>query len=278
LLAIAAARLWIAAPERSNEAAMSQPRIAIIGGGSAGLTFARVLRKNGAEATIFKRDQSQGERGQGGSLDLHLDSGQFALRYAARYEGQGTLLYDKAGRRRRSGDTTFRESPSMGSILCMTHTPARGGDTMWADMSAAYDDLDGETQSFLSGLGAIHDWELFRKRMLGKMAAEQIEELNRKFPPVEHPVIRTHPVSGRKIVYVNVNFTMSIKGMSDSESTALLQRLYDLPKTPEYQVRLRWRPGTIAFWDNRSTQHRVVNDVVGYRRAERVTIVGDRPF
>jgi taurine dioxygenase len=175
-------------------------------------------------------------------------------------------------------DTTFRERPSLGSILRMTHVPERGGDTMWADMSAAYDDLDSATQSFLSGLVAIHDWELFRRLLRGKMSTEAIEDLNRKFPPVEHPVIRTHPVSGRKIVYVNDNFTISIKGMAESESKALLQRLYDLAKIPEYQVRLRWRPGTIAFWDNRSTQHRVVNDVVGNRRAERVTIVGDRPF
>jgi taurine dioxygenase len=176
-------------------------------------------------------------------------------------------------------DVTWRETPAMASILRATEVPEAGGDTMWADMAAAYDDLDDATQRHLSSLVAIHDWHQFREvlHMTGATPA-QIAELVERFPPMEHPVVRTHPVSGAKIIYVNGNFTVKIKGMSDSESDALLQRLYKLAETPAYHARTHWQPGSVAFWDNRSTQHSVVGGVKGYRRMERVTVAGDRPF
>lgn len=176
-------------------------------------------------------------------------------------------------------DVTWRETPSLGSILRITHCPEAGGDTLWADMSAAYDGLDGATQSFLSGLTAVHDWSNFRNHLIALGApADQIAALDAGFPPVEHPVVRTHPVSGRKIIYVNAEFTRRIKGMSETESDALLKKLYALAGNTDYHARMEWRPGSIAFWDNRTTQHSVIPDVCGYRRVERVTVAGDRPF
>ena len=176
-------------------------------------------------------------------------------------------------------DVTFRETPALGSILRITHCPEQGGDTRWADMGAAYEGLDDATRSFLSGLVAVHDWHLFRDAMKERgVPADQIAKLIDRFPPMEHPVLRTHPVSGEKLIYVNSNFTVRIKGMSETESNALLQRLYKLADIPDYQTRMDWKPGSVAFFDNRSTQHSVVPDVKGYRRLERVTIAGDRPF
>ena len=176
-------------------------------------------------------------------------------------------------------DVTWRETPAMASILRVTDVPEEGGDTMWADMAAAYADLDDATQRHLSSLTAVHDWHQFRDVLHQTGAtAEQIAELVERFPVMEHPVVRTHPVSGEKIVYVNGNFTVKINGMSERESDALLQRLYKLAENPAYRARINWQPGSVAFWDNRSTQHAVAGGVKGYRRMERVTIAGDRPF
>ena len=110
------------------------------------------------------------------------------------------------------------------------------------------------------------------------MEREKRQALGRQYPPAEHPVVRTHPVSGRKSLYVNGIFTKEIVGMDQAESDALLQRLFHQAAVPEVQVRLRWRPGTVAFWDNRSTQHYAVHDYgAEHRLMERVTICGDTP-
>ena len=176
-------------------------------------------------------------------------------------------------------DVTWSATPPLGSILRMTHMPERGGDTIWADMEAAYEGLDDATRARLSGLVALHDWHGFRRGMRAHGTPEdRIAALEAEFPPAEHPVVRTHPVSGRKGIFVNSSFTTRIKGMAEAESDALLKRLFELPKVPDYQVRFRWSPHAIAFWDNRSTQHFVMPDVSGHRRLERVTIAGDRPF
>jgi len=178
-------------------------------------------------------------------------------------------------------DVTFRQRPSLGAILRCLEAPKFGGDTLWANMETAYDDLDDKTQSFLSGLVAIHDWRhnfLPGLRRAGTSEAE-IAGLEMQFPAARHPVVRTHPVSGRKCIFVNPNFTRSIEGMSGAESAALLQRLYQLPFRAEYQVRHRWKPNDVVFWDNRSTQHSVPLDFFPQRRImERVTLAGDEPF
>jgi taurine dioxygenase len=127
---------------------------------------------------------------------------------------------------------------------------------------------------------AIHDWWRFREAMrAANTPAEEIARLEQDFPPMEHPLVRTHPVSGEKILFVNPSFTVGIKGMATSESEPFLARLYQETYRPEYQVRFRWEKDSVAFWDNRSTQHRVVADFFPqHRRMVRVTIMGDRPY
>lgn len=176
-------------------------------------------------------------------------------------------------------DVTFMETPSMGSMLRMTHKPESGGDTLWADMAAAYAGLDDRTRNLVDDAVAVHDWHIFRRNMEAIPAERaRLEEMRTEMPPVEHPVVRTHPVTGERLIYVNRNFTVRIKGMSDAESEKTLDHLYRQADNPDYHIRQNWEQDDIAFWDNRITQHSVISDVVGHRRLERVSIVGDRPF
>ena len=172
-------------------------------------------------------------------------------------------------------DVTWRERPSLGSILRALEVPAVGGDTLFADMYAAYDKLSPEMQRFVCGLTAVHDIARVFASKLGRRA----EELHEKFPPQEHPVVRTHPETGRRLLYVNVAFTDRIKGLTAKESDWLLQHLYATAANADIQCRFRWEPGSLAFWDNRACQHFAVSDYFPQRRVmERVTIAGDRPF
>jgi taurine dioxygenase len=172
-------------------------------------------------------------------------------------------------------DVTWRVNPSLGSILRAIEVPSVGGDTLWADMGAAYDRLTPAMHEFLEGKLAVHDWE----RVFGwGMDPETKAKLREDFPKVEHPVVRTHPETGRKTLYVNRGFTERIVGLDDAESEALLQFLYSQASFPEYQCRWRWQPGDVAFWDNRSTQHYASSDYSPARRVmERITVIGDRP-
>lgn len=171
-------------------------------------------------------------------------------------------------------DTTFRSEPSAASILLARVSPPLGGDTVFANAVAAYDTLDDETKERIDGLTAIHDTRVFLQFI---DSAERREALQRQYPPVEHPVVRVHPETGEKVLYVNSVFTREIVGLEESESRALLARLFDQVKRPEFQVRWSWRPGSVAFWDNRATQHYAVPDYRAERHMERVTIVGERP-
>jgi taurine dioxygenase len=176
-------------------------------------------------------------------------------------------------------DVTWRETPSLGSVLRAIEVPPVGGDTLFADMYAAYEGLSDEVKARIEGLTAIHDFAHFRRglRKAGKSEAE-IEAFNRAYPMVEHPVVRTHPETGRRGIYVNVGFTQHIVGMKKDESDALLKHLYAQASIPEYQCRFRWEAGSVAFWDNRSSQHYAASDYwPAVRRMERVTIIGDRP-
>jgi len=176
-------------------------------------------------------------------------------------------------------DVTFMTTPALGSMLRMTHRPERGGNTRWADMAAAYQGLDDRTRHLIDDAVAVHDWHLFRRNMVGLPEEERrMEDMRAQMPPVEHPVVRTHPLTGERLIYVNRNFTLRIKGMSDEDSARLLEHLYVQAENPDYHAELAWEVGDIAFWDNRITQHSVMGDVVGHRRLERVSIVGDRPF
>lgn len=176
-------------------------------------------------------------------------------------------------------DVTWRLEPSLGSILRSLEIPEVGGDTLFADMYAAYEGLSDEIKEEIDGRTAIHDFAPFRKglRKQGKSEAE-IEEFNAKFPPAEHPVVRTHPETGRKGLYVNAAFTQHIVDIERDESDALLKHLYVQAAIPEYQCRFRWSVNALAFWDNRASQHYAVSDYwPAVRRMERVTIVGDGP-
>ena len=175
-------------------------------------------------------------------------------------------------------DVTFEDKPPLGSVLRCAAAPEFGGDTMWASMYAAYDALSDPMQRFLCGLTAIHDTsrtfsrDNYRTEHIGGKRAETIVS-------AEHPVVRTHPETGRKGLFVNSAFTLAIKDMKPAESAALLNFLYHHIELPDFSCRFRWRKNSIAMWDNRCTQHRVVADnLAAYRRMERITIHGDKPF
>jgi taurine dioxygenase len=177
-------------------------------------------------------------------------------------------------------DVTWREEPSLGSILRAIEIPPVGGDTLFADMAAAYEGLGADLKAEIEGRVAVHDFAHFRKglRRAGKSEGE-IEAFNRRYPMVEHPVVRTHPETGEKALYVNAAFTQHIVGLAPERSAELLKILYAQAAIPEYQCRFRWENHSIAFWDNRASQHYAVSDYwPAVRRMERVTVVGDRPF
>ena len=177
-------------------------------------------------------------------------------------------------------DVTWREEPSLGSILRARVVPEVGGDTLFANMEAAYEGLDEETKELIDApYYAIHDNEGFLQGMRTQGASEEEIEARRvEFPPQRHPVVRTHPVSGKKSLYVNKAFTRCIDGMKREESVALLAKLYQQAWMPDYQCRFRWRKDSFAFWDNRAAQHYAAADYwPETRMMERVTVMGDRP-
>ena len=192
------------------------------------------------------------------------------------------ITHDRDSRGRENAwhsDVTWREIPSLGSILRAIEVPPVGGDTLFADMYAAYEGLSDEVKAQIEGKVAVHDFAHFRTGMRKRGRSEaEIEAFNAQYPMVEHPVVRTHPETGRRGIYVNVGFTQHIVGMEKAESDALLKHLYAQAAIPEYQCRFRWEANTVAFWDNRSSQHYAASDYwPAVRRMERVTIIGDRP-
>ncbi len=172
-------------------------------------------------------------------------------------------------------DVTWRECPSLGSILLAREVPECGGDTLFANMHLAYERLSEQMQRFCEGLTAVHDIARVFAKRLGKAP----EDLHDKYPPMRHPVIRTHPETGERVIYVNTAFTSHIEGLSAKESAWLLDHLYATAKDVEIQCRFRWQAGSIAFWDNRVCQHLAVSDYFPARRImERVTVAGDKPY
>ena len=170
-------------------------------------------------------------------------------------------------------DVTFRPRPSIASVLRARLIPPVGGDTIWADTAAAYEGLPQAVKDRIDGLDAEHDIV----RSFGtRVTDEKRAQLVRDFPAVTHPVVRVHPETGAKILYVNYTFTTRILGIDEAESAELLRLLFDRIKVPEYHVRFRWTPNAIAIWDNRSTQHYAVGDYWPEPRTmERVTVAGD---
>lgn len=172
-------------------------------------------------------------------------------------------------------DVSWRECPSMGAILRAIEVPPTGGDTLFCDMSAAYEGLDEETKLEIEGLVAVHDYT----RSFGhQVSDENKHEMRERFPAIEHPVVRTHPETGRKLLYVNRFFVDHIVGLEPEASVAMIDLLSKQAELPEYQCRFRWEPCSVAFWDNRAVQHYAASDYwPEVRIMERASIVGDRP-
>ncbi len=172
-------------------------------------------------------------------------------------------------------DVTWRGTPSMGAILRAIQVPATGGDTLFADMAAAYDGLADDMKERLEGLEAAHDYLMAFGHFV---ADEKKAEMREQYPVVHHPVVRTHPESGRKLLFVNAYFTSHIVGLPEEESTELLRHLVSQAAITEYQYRVQWEPDTVVFWDNRMVQHYAASDYFpDIRIMERASIIGDRP-
>ena len=169
-------------------------------------------------------------------------------------------------------DHSFMAAPALGSVLRAIEVPAAGGDTIWADMHTAYENLPAAMKARIEGLTAVHDWV---PTWGIPMSDEQVRALRASLPPVEHPVVARHPRTGRKLLYVNEPFTTRIVGLPEDESRELLDELALQARIPEYQVRFRWEPDSVAIWDNIATQHYAVNDYYPARRVmERIAIAG----
>jgi taurine dioxygenase len=174
-------------------------------------------------------------------------------------------------------DNTYMAEPPMASILRAVTLPAVGGDTCFASMYAAYDALSPALRSFLDRLSAVHDINVMVERTK-HLANAGLRESAARWPPVEHPVVRVHPETGRKLLNVNRNWTVRIVELSPAESDALLGYLYGHLASPDFQCRFHWTEGSVAFWDNRVVQHYAVPDYADRRVMERVTVAGDRPY
>ena len=172
-------------------------------------------------------------------------------------------------------DVTWRKTPSMGAILRSIQVPATGGDTAFSDMAAAYDGLDDEIKERLDGLQAAHDYTL----AFGSFVDDSKKaEMREQYPVVHHPIVRTHPETGRKLLFVNAYFTSHVVDMDENEGNQLLRYLISRASIMEYQYRVSWEPNQVTLWDNRIVQHYALSDYYpDVRIMERASIVGDRP-
>jgi len=192
------------------------------------------------------------EQGYAPSMEGH--PGVWVQEYPALYDGLVTDIDWHA-------DSTFRATPTRGSLLYAVDVPAGGGDTVWADMCAAFNDLAPAWQRFVSELTAIHDnMQRNLLKVLEQMEPEQYKQVRQYLPPNEHPVVCTHPETHRKFLFVSELMTREIAGMNRNESRAVLDFLFAHQTRPEYQCRFHWQPGSLALWDNFSTLHRGIFD------------------
>jgi taurine dioxygenase len=171
-------------------------------------------------------------------------------------------------------DTAYLEEPPMGSMLIAREIPPYGGDTEFASQYLAYEALSEGLKRLLDGLVAINSSS---KADVTRTREDRVKEYSRHYE-AEHPVVRTHPETGRKALYVNFGHTVRFRGMTEQESAPLLGYLFQHQVKPEFTCRFRWEVGSLAFWDNRCTQHNPVNDYHGHRRVmHRITLAGDKP-
>lgn len=239
-------------------------------------TFVEIHRALLEHCVIFFRDQNL-------TIDQHID---FGRRFgdldihpaAGNATGREEILVisadENSARANGEGwhsDVSCLPEPPMGSILYMHEVPPTGGDTMFANMYAAYDALSDHMKAYLEGLRAVHSGEHIYRGTYG------VDK--ETYPRAAHPIVRTHPETGRKCLFVNRAFTTHIQGVPRDESDAILSYLYAHMEHPNFQVRFQWEPGSIAFWDNRCAQHRAIWDYWPHRRyGHRVTVKGDSPF
>jgi len=191
---------------------------------------------------------------QGYAPSLEGHEGVWVQEYPDLFEGLVSDIHWHA-------DSSFRAQPTRGSLLYALDVPVGGGDTVWADMCAAYEDLSMAWRSFLDGLTAVHD-NMTRnlQNSLEQLSADEFAQVRKYLPPTEHPVVCTHPETGRRFLFVSEFMTREITGMSERESQAVLEFLFAHQTRPEYQCRLNWEPRSLALWDNFSTLHRGIFD------------------
>ena len=198
-------------------------------------------------------------------------------------EGNSKVLAIDAQRGDRASwwhtDVTFVDTPPLGSILYMREIPEVGGDTMWSSLQDAYDQLSAPMRELCDQLIAVHHDPWFAAEVEEQGGYNWNGEFREKLTPTIHPVVRTHPETGRRGIFVNKHFTQLIIGLSDIESDGILQTLYAHSVKPEFTCRFRWEEGSVAFWDNRATMHYAIDDYGDARRyGHRVTLRGDRVF
>lgn len=174
-------------------------------------------------------------------------------------------------------DETFRIAPPALTILRANTVPAYGGDTLFASMTAAYTGLSERMKQYIHGLEAVHDFKPWRPLFTSSEAHQaKLRELERAFPNPSHPVVRIHPVTGRRVLNVNAQFTTHVKGVRADEGQMILQYLYSRAQVPEFQLRVKWQQHTVVMWDNRSVHHYAPHDYYPQRRSmSRVTVAGD---
>lgn len=173
-------------------------------------------------------------------------------------------------------DVSCDIEPPLGTMLQLHILPETGGDTMFSDMYSAYNELSDKYKSLLDGLIAIHESEHLYS---GRYEDRGVNRDNIKTPVANHPLIRTHPVTGKKAIYVNRTFTTGIEGMNKDESSSILEFLFNHCEHVNFQIRYRWNKNDMAFWDNRCTMHRAIWDYwPNERKGRRVTIKGDKPI
>ena len=172
-------------------------------------------------------------------------------------------------------DVSCDIEPPLGTMLQLHILPETGGDTMFSDMYSAYNELSDKYKSLLDGLIAIHESEHLYS---GRYEDRGVNRDNIKTPVANHPLIRTHPITGKKAIYVNRTFTTGIEGMNKNESSSILEFLFEHCEHVNFQIRYRWNKNDMAFWDNRCTMHRAIWDYwPNERKGRRVTIKGDKP-
>ncbi len=244
--------------------------------------FAEIQTQFFDHGVIFFRDQEMSEEDHIAFAERWADIEVNRFFAAVPTHPQIALVLKEADQTKNIGggwhtDHSYDQIPAMGSILRAIDLPQTGGDTLFASMAAAYEALDDETKAEIADLKATHS----SRHIFGYGAAEA-GEVGDRFSNADkatqdaiHPVVLAHPVTGRKAIYVNAAFTTGINGMSEDDSTALLQKLYAHCMQEQFAYRFKWQPGSIAMWDNRSTWHWALNDYHGQRREmHRITLKG----